>query len=69
MFFREILQFVVVKIARMPNDGEDGEDDHLPIIAARPSDIASGIGVQIARHQTTEFGHELRLREEMLQRC
>jgi len=66
MFFREIQQFVVVKIARMPNDGED---DHLPIIAARPSDIASGIGVQTARHQTTKFGPELRLREEMLQRC
>ena len=51
MLFGEVLQFVVVKVARMPNDGKD---DHLPIIKARPSDIASGIWVQIVRNQTTE---------------
>jgi hypothetical protein len=64
MFFREVLQFVVVKIATMANDGED---DHLPIIKAWPSDIASGIWVQIIRNQATKFGPELGLREEMLQ--
>jgi len=66
MFFREVLQCVVVKIARMPNDGKH---NHLPIMETRPSDIASGIGVQIARNQTTEFGPGLPPREEMLQRC
>ncbi len=64
MVLSEVLQLVVIEIA---TQSHGGQDEHLPIIEARSSNITARICVEVGRDQPTELGSKFGVSEEMLQ--